>query len=528
MLFLKKHYFFSLTFILLLIALIIRLIDLDQRPMHGDEAVNAYKLGELMEDPVFRYDPEEYHGPALYYFSLAYNMLQGRDTYADLVEENVRAVPVFFSMVLLVLWVSFHNFIGRNVTLLTLFLLGISSPVLFYSRYYIHEMLFSFSVYLTLFFAYRLYKKPGIWPASLFGIAAGLAIATKETWMIVLPLIFIVFFIFYYFLPSSRAKWNLLIWHKKAFYPGLVIFFLVLTVLIFYTAGFSNISAASDVFKAIPYYLERGTEASVHAHPWYEYVRWLFFYRTFDGILWSEGFLLFCALAGGFFLLRDTNPIKGDRNFLLLLAIFSFLQFVMFSALSYKTPWNLLAFYPGMLTLAAFGIVSAFKNSRKLKTRIILVILVTVGGIHILGQSIALNYRYESDPRNPFVYAHPLPDILKLTDRLQDLGSELPEGLDTPIQVIVPGDDYWPLPWYLRCFRNVGWWDQIPEEDMPAPIIITSSDMDPLILSFLYERPPPGYRHLYVPLFQQDIAMRPDRFLNVYIRYALHPGEDSL
>ncbi len=47
-----------------------RLPQLDLRPMHTDEAVHAVKFGALLETGTYRYDKNEYHGPTLNYFTL--------------------------------------------------------------------------------------------------------------------------------------------------------------------------------------------------------------------------------------------------------------------------------------------------------------------------------------------------------------------------------------------------------------------------------------------------------------------------
>ena len=46
-------------------ALAFRIPDLADRPMHADEAVLADKFGGLLDTGSFRYDPQDYHGPAL-------------------------------------------------------------------------------------------------------------------------------------------------------------------------------------------------------------------------------------------------------------------------------------------------------------------------------------------------------------------------------------------------------------------------------------------------------------------------------
>jgi hypothetical protein len=134
---------------------------------------------------------------------------------------------------------------------------------------------------------------------------------------------------------------------------------------------------------------------------------------------------------------------------------------------------------------------------------------------------------YYSEPNNPYVYAHPTRDLLKIPSRIMDLAEVMPEGFNTPVQVIISGDDYWPLPWYLREFKKVGWWNRIPENALAAPLIITSEEMDSQVVEYIYTRPPPGQRHLYVPLFEYNIAMRPDKFLNVYARYDYLPVEEK-
>lgn len=51
----------------LVCAAALRLPDLAARPMHFDEANQAYRAGILLDTGVYRYDPLEHHGPVLYY-----------------------------------------------------------------------------------------------------------------------------------------------------------------------------------------------------------------------------------------------------------------------------------------------------------------------------------------------------------------------------------------------------------------------------------------------------------------------------
>ena len=93
-----------------------------------------------------------------------------------------------------------------------------------------------------------------------------------------------------------------------------------------------------------------------------------------------------------------------------------------------------------------------------------------------------------------------------------------PTGPDTVIKVIAP-ESYWPLPWYLRGFKNIGWWDDMPAEPY-APIMIVSAKhraaLDEksgkaYLMTGLYELRPGTFLELYVEieLWKQFVATLP-------------------
>ena len=86
-----------------IVALALRLPRLGQRPMHGDEAVHAVKFEDLLEQGVYEYDPEEYHGPTLNYLTLIPAWLSGAESLAQVTEFTLRIVPVFFGVCLVLL-----------------------------------------------------------------------------------------------------------------------------------------------------------------------------------------------------------------------------------------------------------------------------------------------------------------------------------------------------------------------------------------------------------------------------------------
>jgi predicted membrane-bound mannosyltransferase len=57
-----QHFVFVLIAIL---ALTVRLPQLGERPMHTDESINAYIIGQLLAGESFQYDPQDRHGSVL-------------------------------------------------------------------------------------------------------------------------------------------------------------------------------------------------------------------------------------------------------------------------------------------------------------------------------------------------------------------------------------------------------------------------------------------------------------------------------
>ena len=108
------------------------------------------------------------------------------------------------------------------------------------------------------------------------------------------------------------------------------------------------------------------------------------------------------------------------------------------------------------------------------------------------------------------MYAQTSPDILKLVDRIEALAHISPGGHDTVVKVMTSHDSYWPLPWYLRRFTRVGYWNNIPADPL-APIMIVSSEFQ----AAFDERP--DKTHLMAGYFQ----LRPQVFFELYVEIDL-------
>jgi hypothetical protein len=118
------------------------------------------------------------------------------------------------------------------------------------------------------------------------------------------------------------------------------------------------------------------------------------------------------------------------------------------------------------------------------------------------------------------VYAHTGTDVFTIAGRLTALARAHPDGTALPVQII-SRQNLWPLPWYLRGFSRVAWWNGVSERAANAPVILVTPDMEPALVRKLYDLPPPGERELYVSLFERPVALRPGVELRGYVAMTL-------
>ena len=119
-------------------ATFLRFFMLALKPFHHDEGVNGFFLTTLFRDGVYKYDPANYHGPTLYYITLAFTKAFGLETIP------VRASVAIFGVLIVVLTFFLRRYIGKNGALTAALFLALSPGMVYISRYFIHEIFFVF------------------------------------------------------------------------------------------------------------------------------------------------------------------------------------------------------------------------------------------------------------------------------------------------------------------------------------------------------------------------------------------------
>ncbi len=188
-------------------ATFLRFFWLGLKPLHHDEGVNGFFLTTLFRDGVYKYDPANYHGPTLYYITLAFTKVFGLETVP------VRASVAIFGVLIVVLTFFLRRYIGTVGSLAAAFFLALSPGMVYISRYFIHEIFFVFlSLAIVLSVVFFIEKRK----AGIFATA----------WMVLL--------LYVCFLPSALSLASVLggtntvkLWSLR------IVFFLVESVLVF-------------------------------------------------------------------------------------------------------------------------------------------------------------------------------------------------------------------------------------------------------------------------------------------------------
>jgi uncharacterized protein (TIGR03663 family) len=504
----------ALVAIALAAGLALRLVRLDTRPMHHDEANQAIKFGMLLESGEYHYDTHDHHGPTLYYLTLPAARLRGQATLASLDERTLRAVPAVFGAATILLLPLVTAGIGRTAVATSAWLLAISPAMVFYSRMFIQESLFACFTLAFVIAVARVAQGGGLAWATLAGVAAGLAVATKETSVIVLPAALVACAIAWWSLrpdrpaaPLAGGRW------RRAALVSLAAAAAIASI--FYSSFLANPAGVLEPFRAAGTYLDRGVAPADHAHPWHYYFG-LLAYSSSGGLRWSEGLVLVLAIIGA---LSSWVVPRAPSKDLRLERVFwaryltgnVAIAAAIFSLIRYKTPWNLLPFYVGVIVLAGIGFSTLIHVTASRAVRVALAAALVIASGHLAWQAWRASVTYASDPRNPYVYAHTVPDAVRMATRIRQLAALHSDGARMQVSVVAAPHEQWPLPWYLRTMPHVGYWTAAGDPlALQAPVVVASMDHTAALDGALGDR--------YVSEF---FGLRPEVLLTLYIERGL-------
>lgn len=459
------------------LAAALRLPNLGLRVPHSDEANQFVKTSVLLESGAYRYDPTDHHGPTLYYAALPVLWAAGVETGLEADLWHYRLVTALAGVACLLVVAGLADGLGRAGAALAAGFLAVSPAMVYYSRYYIQETLL---VLFTLAAAAALWRyvrsRRAGWLVAC-GVAVGLMHATKETWVLTAA--------------SAAAALVVVVWLERWqadesaslrswLRPGAVIAAVVAAAavtVVFFSSFFTHAAGPIDSVRTYLYYLTRSEGAGLHANPWWFYLRRLLWFHDGPGPSWTEAAIVGLACIGVAAGWVGRGLGKAHAGLVRAIALATGLLIVAYALVPYKTTWCLLSFLAGLCLLAGVGAAALVRWMPRPTLKVAMAGLLLAAGAHLARQAVAASHdpRWVADPRNPYVYAHTAMDVRRLAERMEALAAASPAGYDTVVKVVVP-TNYWPLPWHLRWFRHVGFYDAVPA-DPSAPIVVASHDV---------------------------------------------------
>jgi len=205
--------------------------------------------------------------------------------------------------------------------------------------------------------------------------------------------------------------------------------------------------------------------------------------------------------------------LKPVKSFALFSALWAFGLIAAYSLIAYKTPWLSLNFIVPLALASGVAVdwfyeqLGGWEITRHMRAYgLVAILLLAIGplpGLARIFADVAFNYNSETfkglssvevhgktfipgyqtidlnffnyDNDNSYyvyVYAHTRRETLKLIDEINKLAERVHQGNETGITIVSP--DYWPLPWYLRDYKRVGYHGHMTPSS--EPIIIAKSD----------------------------------------------------
>jgi uncharacterized protein (TIGR03663 family) len=399
--------------------------------MHHDEAVLAhYFPDQIINTGRYRYDPTNYHGP-LYYYVTALAKKLGADQ-----PESLR-LPVAIArgataLLPIILWPHL------SLSMVWIFgLLLLSSPFfLFFSgTFAIMEGFLDFFLFMTCFglakFALDKSKTGITW---IIVGSLGMSL-TKETYA--------------FFIGSIVISLILCdLFRKKTLGPYLkrlieirmhVLFYSVSAFLIYagvYTEGFTYSEGLLNSFKSYFNWGNTAVQKGGHAKSFAYFWQLLFQYEV---PLWS-------LLAVSLYWVRKSNLS-------LLFSLISLIHLLFYSLIPYKTPWCL------PTIMAPFFLIPIF-TIPKVPVPIQKMIYIGFGIIVLIWSAIYGHQFYQKilPHPSPFSYVHTDLSYKKFHQALKILSSDA-KARNAKGAILIH-QSYWPLPYYFRQFKHVGFYNE--------------------------------------------------------------------
>lgn len=521
------------------VATFLRFFILELKPLHHDEGVNGFFLTNLFREGVYKYDPANYHGPTLYYISLAFTKLFGLETLP------IRWSVAVFGVATVILAFFLRRYIGRIGSIFAALFLALSPGMVFISRYFIHEIFFIF-LSLAMVLAVVLFierEKAGPfaigWTAiillvcffpSTISIASVLAGENSTSFWAFTAAIGIFEAVLVFFVLRMLMAW-------RNGRPVYLILAASCVSLLFATKETAFITLGTMLIACGCVWLWRkmtvksgdesfGDEINDGHLNWtgfrnslgggidlalvliasaamFVYLTVLFFSSFFsypEGVqkafeayaIWTKtgskdhtqsgwfGYLWWAwEVEAPILILSAIGTfiafIKARHRFAMFSGLWAFGLFAAYSIIPYKTPWLMLSFLLPMCIAAGYAI-NELAASKHAPAKAAAAAL-AIAACAVLGyQTYQHNFVRYDDEDMPYVYAHTSREFHAMTAEIERYAEKSGKGKDAAVQIVSP--DYWPMVWYMRDYPKAIFHARLADADGAEMIVAKKSEQD--------------------------------------------------
>ena len=446
------------------IGLFIRIIFLDLKLLHHDEAIHAWFSYELLTTGAYVYDPM-YHGPLLYYLmSTVFSLFGDSDIIVRLVPACAGSliIPAVYAIYKL-------SYLSKNQAVLAALFIALSPDMVYFSRFLRHDifqLLFTLLV-LVCILAYIERKK---WYFGLLaGISGALALCLKEEVPVAL-FIFISFFLILWLFKKIELPEK---WPRDS------------VIAVFAALGigyvfFSSFFAHPEIFfgaaqMALDHWLAMHGECRLCGPP-YWYILLFILYELpillvgiVSALIWlfrKEGLLRIVRdltqcindIVDRYPFRFPDKPLDKQELFFILCLYWTVGTMALYGYVGEKVPWLIIHQLLPLIFVATYALQDLTK--KKIIITIICIAWLVILTIHVTFIPVA-------DINEPIVQ-------VQNSEEFRDVMSLI----DAADFVAVASSSYWPLPWYYRGERwnKISFYgDSIPEHQ------IYSTDPDVVI-----------------------------------------------
>ena len=496
-------------------GLVLRLVELAERPLHHDESIDAWYSWQFLEGTFEGYDPV-YHGPLRFYLTAAFFWAFGES------HTTARMVAVLAGVGLIVLPWFLRRSLGPAVTVGASAVLAFSPIAVYMTRLGREDSLTAFITLAMMVVIVRFLDRPRLLLPALFGFLLAAGFAVKET-------TFIVVFIFGGFFlallaeqadqrnsegranrPGRFAGWS---WMLPA---GLVPMGIAFGVSAYYEAEvfvtlgvYGVLMAMVVLMQASPAQIwDLSVVRAARGVPWWGWALaaavFLFFFALWFTVFFTNSAGFLDGFTEGITYWRgeqDTN--RGSEPwhyYLYTIGLYEYLvcilavigtvhvfrnptfvgKFMVWTAVaswfsyswaSERFPWLALHILVPMAFLAGYGVQVLWRVRRMAWMVPIWVVLagLLASTLFISWRS---NYVNQRDPRELLTQVHTTHDYVDTVHRIEALNEYSKSVGEGPVTVAVDTAISVPNLWYFRDYEGRQWTDRASAQHTSADFVL--------------------------------------------------------